>query len=132
MQYFIIRLVINALALWIADIIIPGIRFGGGESISIIDVFLVALIFGIVNAVIKPILALITCPFYILTLGLFTFVVNALMLMLTDWLVGPRFVVDGFWPAFWGSIIISIVSAVLSASLNENKQNREDYSSFSE
>jgi putative membrane protein len=122
MTHFLIRLVINAVALGVAALILPGIRFGGeGDMASLINILIVALIFGLVNAFIKPILALLTCPFYIITLGLFTFVVNALMLMLTAWLVGPRFVVDGFWTALLGSIIISIVSTVISATLKENQ-----------
>lgn len=121
MVQFIIRLIINAIALYVATIIVPGLSFPNGESTPLLNILIVALIFGVVNAVVKPVLALVTCPFYILTLGLFTFVVNALMLMLTGWLVGPRFVVEGFWPAFWGSIIISIVSTVLSLSLKEDK-----------
>jgi putative membrane protein len=115
-------LVINAVALGVAALLLPGIRFGGETDMaSLINILIVALIFGLVNAFIKPILALLTCPFYIITLGLFTFVVNALMLMLTAWLVGPRFVVDGFWTALLGSIIISIVSTVISATLKENQ-----------
>lgn len=125
MSQFIIRLIINAIALGVAAMIVPGIQFaGGGETTAIINALIVALIFGLVNAIIKPILALLTCPFYIITLGLFTFVVNALMLMLTSWLVGPRFVVDGFWSAFLGSIIISLVSTVLSTMLKENGSGR--------
>lgn len=125
MTQFIIRLFVNAVALWVAEVIVPGIQFAGGETATFINVLIVALIFGLVNAVIKPVLALVTCPFYILTLGLFTFVVNALMLMLTSWLVGPRFVVEGFWAAFFGSIIISIVSTVLSAMLKEDRHAAE-------
>jgi len=122
MTHFLIRLVINAVALGVAALLLPGIRFGGETDMaSLINILIVALIFGLVNAFIKPILALLTCPFYIITLGLFTFVVNALMLMLTAWLVGPRFVVDGFWTALLGSIIISIVSTVISATLKENQ-----------
>ena len=124
MTHFIIRLFVNAMALWVAALILPGIHFAGSETNSIINVLIVALIFGLVNAIIKPLLAFVTCPFYILTLGLFTFVVNALMLMLTSWLVGPRFVVEGFWTAFFGSIIISIVSTALSTMLKEDGQAR--------
>ena len=108
MSHFLIRLVINAVALGLAAVIVPGIQFSGDQPHFLLNLFIVALIFGLVNAIIKPILALVTCPFYILTLGLFTFVVNALMLMLTSWLAGPRFTVAGFWPALWGSIIISL------------------------
>jgi len=122
MFHFVIRLFVNAVALGVAAIIVPGIHFAGNETGALINVLIVALIFGLVNAIIKPVLALVTCPFYILTLGLFTFVVNALMLMLTGWLVGPRFVVEGFWSAFFGSIIISLVSMALSTMLKDNRQ----------
>ena len=119
MTRLLLRFIINAAALWAAAEIVPGIYFRGDGEVNITSLVIVALIFGVVNAVIKPILALATCPFYLLTLGLFTFVVNALMLMLTSWLAGPRFEVNGFWPAFWGSIIISIISMLLSAFLKE-------------
>ena len=125
MRHFILRFIINAVALWGAASLIPGIRFGGEGRALFINVLIVALIFGLINAFIKPILAVLTCPAYILTLGLFTFVMNALMLMLTSWLAGPRFEVDGFWPALWGSIIISIVSIVLSAIFREEKKRKD-------
>ena len=123
MLHFLLRLIINAAALAVAAYVLPGIRFGG-ESFSVVNVLIVAFIFGLVNAIIKPILALVTCPFYILTLGLFTFVVNALMLLLTAWLAGPRFQVDGFWWALLGSVVISIVSAGLSAVLKGETRDR--------
>jgi putative membrane protein len=126
MTRFVIRLVINAVALGVAAAIIPGIRFAGEQPTSIVNILIVALIFGLVNAFIRPLLALVTCPFYIITLGLFTFIMNALMLMLTSWLVGPRFEVDGFWAAFWGSIVISIVSTVLSVVLKDDKDDRRE------
>ena len=126
MRHFILRLIINAAALWIAAVIVPGIHFGGEQTTLYVNILIVALIFGLVNAFIKPILALMTCPFYILTLGLFTFIMNALMLMLTSWLAGPRFDVDGFWPAaLLGSIIISIISTVLSALFKGDKKDKD-------
>ena len=79
----------------------------------------IAAVYGLVNAVIKPIVTLLTCPFVILTLGLFMLVINTLMLMLTGWIV-PNMTVDGFWPAFWGSVIISIVSFILSTVISDN------------
>lgn len=121
MPQFLVRWVINAIALGLAALILPGIHVAGAGENGLVNLFIVALIFGLVNAIIKPLLALVTCPFYILTLGLFTFVVNALMLMLTSWLAGPRFVVDGFWPALLGSIIISLISTVLSAVWREDR-----------
>jgi putative membrane protein len=120
----IVRLIINMIALAIAAAIVPGVQFSGGDGAAPIgSIVLVALIFGLVNAVIKPVLAFITCPFYVLTLGLFTFVINALMLMLTSWLVGPRFVVEGFWPALLGSIVISLVSTLLSIFVDGSRAN---------
>jgi putative membrane protein len=122
-MYFLIRLLINAVALWVATRIVPGIEIGGQNYI--VTLLVVAVIFGAVNAVIKPILAALTCPLYILTLGLFTFVVNALMLLLTSGiadLLGLRFSVGGFIPALLGAIVISIVSFVLSLIVSEERR----------
>ncbi len=124
-MYFLIRVLINAVALWVATQLVPGIQVGGQNYI--LTLLVVAVIFGLVNAIIKPILALLTCPIYILTLGLFTFVVNALMLLLTSAIsdaMGLRFHVDGFIAALIGSIVISIVSFVLSLVLNEERGSR--------
>ncbi len=121
-MYFIIRVLINAAGLFVATRVVPGISVGGQNYL--LTLVLVAVIFGLVNAVIKPILATLTCPLYILTLGLFTFIVNALMLMLTSWIagqVGLTFVVDGFVAALVGAIVISIVSFVLSLVLEERR-----------
>jgi putative membrane protein len=124
MPHFIARLLINAVALAVAANIVPGIHIAGNDTASIVNILIVALIFGIVNAVIKPLLALVTCPFYVFTLGLFTFVVNALMLMLTSWFAGGIFKVYGFGAAFWGSIVISIISTVLSVFLIDDKKKK--------
>jgi putative membrane protein len=121
------RLIINAVGLWIAAELVPGIVFGGTGQEAIATILLVALIFGLVNALIKPVLGFVTCAFYVLTLGLFTFVVNALMLMLTAALAAAfelPFVVDGFGAAFVGSIVISIVSFLLSIFLTDDRDRR--------
>jgi putative membrane protein len=110
---FVIRLIVNAAALWVAIRLVPGITFAGDEVMLLV----VALIFGVVNAVIRPVLTLLSLPILILTLGLFTFVLNALMLWLTSWLsgaLGLGFHVAGFWPAFLGALVVTIVSALLS------------------
>lgn len=110
---FIVRLLINAAALWVAIRFVPGISFAGDE----ITLLLVALVFGLLNAIIRPVLIVLSLPILILTLGLFTFVLNALMLWLTSWLsaaFGLGFHVTGFWPAFLGALVVTIVSAVLS------------------
>ncbi len=122
---FIIHTLATAAALWVATLFVPGIRVG--EQNQIVTLVVVALIFGVVNAVIKPIIAGLTCPLYLLTLGLFTFVVNALMLLLTSWLaqqIGLPFIVDGFWAALVGAIVIGVVSFILSALLGGDRQER--------
>lgn len=111
-----LRLVINAVALWAAAIFVNGVTITN----DMVGLLIVALIFGLINAIIKPIISFFTCPVYILTLGLFTFVVNALMLMLTGYLSDGRFMVDSFWSAFLGGIVISIVSTLLSLFLSDN------------
>ena len=118
---FIIRLLINAAALWVAARLIPGITYEGGG----LALIFVALVFGVLNAIVRPILALITCPFQILTLGLFTLVLNAVMLLLTSGLsraLGLDFHVAGFWPALLGGLIISLVSILLSVFVREENE----------
>ncbi len=111
----VIRLLINAVALYAAAYVVNGINLTG----SWIQIAIVALIFGVVNAIIKPITKLISLPFILITLGLFTLVVNALMLWLTSGLSGALSV-DGFGPAFWGAIVVSIVSWLLSSFLKDD------------
>lgn len=117
MTRLVIRLVINAVALWIAASFVEGITLTN----DVVGILFVALIFGIINALIKPIIDLFTCPFYIITLGLFTLVVNALMLMLTGELSGGRLEVAGFLPAFLGGIVISLISTLLSLFLSKDE-----------
>ena len=119
MVNFAIKTVINGLALWIAAWAVPGITFGDdmGTANTVLTVGIVALIFGLVNALVRPIAALLSLPFIILTLGLFIFVLNAAMLQLTSWLAGVfnlAFHVDNFfWDAIWGALIITFVSLLL-------------------
>ncbi len=117
MTNLLIRLVINAVALWVAGYFVPGILLTN----DVVGLLIVAAIFGVINALIKPIVDFFTCPFYVITLGLFTFIVNALMLLLTSALSGGRLVVDGFWPALLGGIVIGIVSMLLSLFLGEGE-----------
>jgi putative membrane protein len=116
-----LRLIVNAVALLITAWIVPGIHLGAaGPHPTKHDwttLLIVALIFGAVNAVIRPILILLSLPLEIITLGLFTFVINAFMLLLTSWIaqgMGLGFRVDGFLTALIGALIISVVSFVLS------------------
>lgn len=110
---FLLRLIVNAVALWVATQVVPGVRYAG----DLLPFLLVALIFGLINATLRPITKLLTCPLILLTLGLFTFIVNGLMLWLTSSLAGALglgFHVDGYWPAFLGALVVSLVSTVLS------------------
>ena len=110
---FLLRLLINAAALWVAIQLVDGIEHRG----SWWSLLFVALVFGLLNASIRPLLKLLSLPIIILTLGLFIFVINALMLLLTGWVSGQLnlgFYVNGFWDAFFGGLIISVVSFLLS------------------
>lgn len=121
---FLTRLLINAAALWAAIRLVPGISFEGDWPL----LFAVALVFGALNAVIRPILWLLTLPFLIVTLGLFTFVLNAFMLWLTSAasdLFGLRFDVDGFGAAFVGALVITVVSFALSLLVGDGRPRRE-------
>ncbi len=110
-MHFLIRLVINAIVFYLIATYMPG--FSIHSSNVVVTVLLAALIFGVVNAIIRPIVLLLTLPINIVTLGLFTIIVNALMFWLTIYLV-PGFSVAGFLPALEGSIVMMIVSLILS------------------
>lgn len=116
MQNLTIRLFMNAVALWVAAQLVGGIELAG----EFWPVLLVAGVFGLINALIKPFVLLLSFPVVVLTLGLFTVVVNALMLMLTAALV-DALQVDGFWPALLGSILISVVSFLFTVLLPEKR-----------
>jgi len=110
---FVVRLLINAAALWVATRVVPGVTYSGGW----IPFFCVALIFGVVNTFVGVTTKVLTFPLIIFTLGLFIFVINGLMLWLTSAVsgaLGLGFRVDGFWPAFWGALVVSFVSMALS------------------
>ena len=110
---FLVRLLVTAAALWVATRIVPGVNYVGGW----VPFLGVALVFGFVNAFIRPIAKVLTFPLIIITLGIFSFVVNGLMLWLTSALSGALdlgFHVSGFWAAFLGSLVVSLVSTLLS------------------
>lgn len=114
----IIRLAVNAVALWVATLIISGVEIANGSTQEqVITLIVVAAIFAAVNVVVRPVVKLLSMPLYVLTLGLFTFIVNALMLWLTSWIAGQfdvAFHVDGFWAAVLGGLVISFVSWLLN------------------
>src|SRR5512132_846759 len=110
---FLIRLLVNAAALYAATRTVSGVSFTGGA----LPMLGVALVFGIVNAILRPIAMILTFPILIVTLGLFTLVINGLMLLLTSSLsdtLGLGFHVSGFSAAFWGALVVTIVSWLLS------------------
>ncbi|HET9649697.1 MAG TPA: phage holin family protein [Microlunatus sp.] len=123
---FILRVLVNAAALGVATWLFSGISLSGTSTEQkVVTILLVALIFGIINAIVKPIFTIVTIPIVLLTLGLFLIVINALLLMLTSWLagvVGLGWHVDGFWTALFGSIVISIVSFILNAFLPDKNE----------
>jgi len=114
---FLLRVLASAAALAVATAVVPGIELQTASLGSrILTLIGVALIFGVVNAVLKPIVKTVGCVFYVLTLGLVGLVVNGLLLWLTSWVAGKLslpFHITGFWPAFWGAIIVGVVGWLL-------------------
>lgn len=129
----IIRWLINAIAIAVTVYFVPGISVGGDSAnqlfgIDIKTLLAVSLIFGLINALVRPILKLLSCPLVFLTLGLFIFVINAAMLMLTSAIsqdLGLQFYVDDFGTALLGSIVISLISIVLTAVVSDGDDQRE-------
>jgi putative membrane protein len=126
MKSFVIKVLVNGVALWAAASLVPGIHLAGGNdstSSQLVTILWVAVIFGLLNALIKPVMTVLSLPVIVLTLGLFALIVNAAMLELTSWFAGQfnlNFHVDQFfWDAVLGSIIISIVSMILNMVLPE-------------
>jgi putative membrane protein len=118
MTKFILRWAINAVAIWLAIRFVPGIHLQSGW----VSVIWLALIFGLVNALLRPLLNLLTCPLIILTLGLFTLLINTFLFWLTGQIgqfFGIGITMDGFWPAFLGGVVITVVSVVLSLILKD-------------
>ena len=118
---FLLRVAFTGLALWVVTLIVPGISFVGGQTTAgrIGIILVVALIFGLVNAFVKPIVQVLSIPLYILTLGLFHVVINALMLWITAWITDHTthwgLHIDHFWwTAIWAAILLSLVGWVLS------------------
>jgi len=112
---FLIRVVVNGVAVLLAARLIPGIALADP-----ISAFIAGLVLGVINAIVRPLLIIITLPFTLLTLGLFIFVVNAVCLALVAWLV-PGFSISGFWAAFLGALFISLVSWILHAILDDRR-----------
>jgi len=123
MTKFIMRWVINAIALFLAVYLVPGVNLQGGW----VSIIWLALIFGLINAFLRPLLKLLTCPLIILTLGLFTLLINTFLFWLTSQVgqaFGIGFTIDGFWPAFLGGLVVTVVSVIMSLILKDELKKR--------
>jgi putative membrane protein len=122
MSRFFLRWLINAVALYVAVAYVPGIR---PQSENWISFLWLALIFGLLNALVRPLLQFLTCPLIILTLGLFTLLINTFLFWLAG-IIGANFhigfIVDGFLPAFLGGVVVTVVSVVLTAIFREDRK----------
>ena len=110
MRNFILRVIVYAIGIALVAELVPGITVAND---TIGTLLIIGLVFGIVNAILKPILTILTCPLVILSLGLFILVINAIMLLITANFLPDRLQIEGFWPAFLGGILMSIISLVL-------------------
>ena len=111
---FVIRVLVNAAAIWLASRIVPGISADGAGHILV-----AGLVLGLINALVRPVLVILTFPLTLLTLGLFLLVLNAFCLVMTSWLVSGLHI-DGFWPAVLGALVISVISWALTAFVSDS------------
>jgi putative membrane protein len=121
---FIIRLIVTAIALWVAVELIPGIGYQGAWW----GLLLVALVFGVINALVRPVLVILSFPLIVLTLGLFIFILNAFLLWITGQVsgaLGLDFTVTGFWAAVVGGVIVGVVSTVLNLLVGSKPKRRK-------
>ena len=127
---FLLRVLVSAAALGVATWAVSGITLPAASGWSKAGTLLVvALIFGIINATLKPLIKVVGCAFYILTLGLVALVVNGLLLWLTSWVAGKLslpFHITGFWAAFWGAIIVGLVSWVLNLFIRDKRSHDDE------
>jgi putative membrane protein len=127
---FLLRVLVSAAALGVATWVVSGITLpaaSGWEKAG--TLLVVALIFGIINATLKPLIKVVGCAFYVLTLGLVALVVNGLLLWLTSWVAGKLslpFHISGFWAAFWGAIIVGLVSWVLNLFIRDKRTHDDE------
>jgi putative membrane protein len=131
MGQFLVRAGLTGFALWVVTLVVSGIEFVGGDSTlqRVGIILVVAVIFGLVNAIIKPIVQIVSIPLYILTLGLIHIVINALMLWITSWITENTthwglYIDDFWWTAIWAAIVLSVVSWVLSLLVRDVKRAR--------
>lgn len=122
-----IRIGVNALAIWVATLVVPDVRITPGPASQVLLTFLLlGALFGLVNAFIKPVVALLSLPFYVLTVGLFAFVVNAFMLKLVEWIstpLGTGFTAgDFFWSTIGAAVVVTLVSTLASLFVPEQRR----------
>ena len=122
MRNFIVRIIINAIAIAVAAYFLEGIQVTN----DLVPLLIVGVIITLTNAVIKPILTLLTCPAVLLTLGLFILVINGLVLWIAADFAGNSLVITGFWPAFWGGIIMAIVNMFLEGMFGIREEQEEN------
>jgi putative membrane protein len=127
---FVLRVLVSAAALGVATWAVSGIELLAGSGWTRVGTLLaVALIFGLINATLKPLIKVVGCVFYVLTLGLIALVVNGLLLWLTSVIAGDLslpFHVTGFWPAFWGAIIVGLVSWLLNLLIGDKRRRNDE------
>jgi putative membrane protein len=127
---FVLRVLVSAAALGVATWAVSGIELLAGSGWTRVGTLLaVALIFGLINATLKPLIKVIGCAFYVLTLGLAALVVNGLLLWLTSVIAGDLtlpFHVTGFWPAFWGAIVVGLVSWLLNLLIGDDRRRNDE------
>ena len=125
-----IRFLASAVAISVATFLVPGVSLTAGSTqAKVIAMLCVAVIFGVVNAVVKPLFELVTAPLILITLGLFLLVINTVLMLLTSWVAGQFHLgwhVAGWGPAFWGALIVSIVSFVLHAFFGSKGKGRRN------
>ncbi|WP_158867241.1 phage holin family protein [Leifsonia sp. AG29] len=116
---FLLKVIVNAVALWLTTLIVSGVSvqpYSSGAAAAVLTYLLVALIFGVVNAIIGTVIRIVAIPLYILTLGLISLVINALLLLIVSWisgLIGFGLHVDGFWPGVLGALVLGIIAWLL-------------------
>ncbi|MCS7090725.1 MAG: phage holin family protein [Verrucomicrobiota bacterium] len=109
MKRFLQQWLIGTLAVLVAVYLVPGVRYQ-----EALDLMVASLLLGILNAVVRPVLVVLSLPLVLVTLGLFMLVINGALLWFVGWLMAPRFIVEDFWAAFWGALVISVTSGLLA------------------
>jgi len=123
MRNFILRVIIYAIGIALVAELVPGINVIRDDIGTLI---IIGIVFGLLNGIVKPVIKFLTCPLVVISLGLFILVINALMLLITASLIPARLQIDGFWPAFFGGILMSIISIVLERVLGvSDKDNHQ-------